>query len=690
MSAQETSQVRNVCPHNCPDTCAILTTVKNGRAVEVRGDPEHPFTQGFLCAKVNRYLERVYHPDRVLHPMRRVGKKGEGRFERISWQDALDEIARRYKDILQAWGPQAILPYSFSGTLGLLNYGSMDRRFFHGLGASHLDRTICATAGAMGLTYTQGNAMGMDAECFDGARTILLWGTNTLTSNPHQWPFLLEARKKGARLIAIDPRRSRTAEQCDQHIAPMPGTDGALALGMMHVIFRDGLCDQDYIDRYCVGGEALKARAAEYPPARVAAICGVEANTIEALAREYATQKPAAIRLNFGMQRHGGGGMAVRTIACLPAITGAWRSPHGGLLFYAYDAYPINYNALQRPELSPPGTRTINMNRLGAALTELDDPPVKALFVYNSNPARVAPEQERVRAGLQREDLFTVVHEQFQTDTARYADLLLPATTQLEQVDLHIGYGHFYVMWNAAAIAPPGEAVSNTELFRRLAARMDMTEPCFQDSDEELARQALDSAHPWLAGITLESVKAAGSLRLNVPKLFAPFAEGGFPTASGKCELYSERMAKEGYDPLPTWTPPVECGATNPALSARYPLALVSPHGHYFTNSTFGNVLQRFEKGPLLEVHPGDAAPRAIVNGDLVRIRNDRGAFVAQAVVTDRARPGVVIAPAMFWKSLTPDDQHVNHTTSQAVADMGGGATFYDNLVEVEKVAATA
>ncbi|OJT16595.1 molybdopterin oxidoreductase [Archangium sp. Cb G35] len=678
--------VRNVCPHNCPDTCSILTTVKAGRAVEVRGNPDHPTTRGFLCAKVSRYLERTYHAGRVLHPMRRVGAKGEGRFEPISWKEALDEIARRFKGIIAEWGAQAILPYSFSGTLGLLHNSSMDRRFFHKLGASLLDRTICGSAGVAGMAYSMGSSMGMDTESFEGARTILLWGTNTLTSNPHLWPFVTAARKRGARVIAIDPRKTRTAEQCDEHIALLPGTDAALALGMMHVIFRDGLGDEDYMDRYCVGRNELAARAAEYPPERVAAICGIPAASVEALAVEYATSKPAAIRLNFGMQRHTGGGMAARAISCLPAVTGAWRSASGGLQLWTFETFPVNHAALQRFELIPPGTRTLNMVELGRILTEVSDPPVKALFVYNSNPASVAPDLERVKAGLRREDLFTVVHDQFHTDTANFADLLLPATTQLEHVDMHIGYGHLYVMWNAAAIAPLGEAIPNTELFRRLAAHMGFNEPCFQDSDESMARQALQSEHPWLAGITFERVQAEGSVRLNVPTPFAPYAEGGFSTPSGKCELFSARMARDGHDPLPAWTPPRESSASSPELFARYPLTLISPPGHYFLNSTFSNVLTRFEKGPHLEIHPTDAAARSIINGQRVRIRNDRGAFLADAVVTERARPGVVVAPSLWSSSLTPDGRNVNHTTSQSVTDMGGGATFYDNLVEVEGV----
>ncbi|MBA3470035.1 MAG: molybdopterin oxidoreductase family protein [Herpetosiphonaceae bacterium] len=679
--------VRGTCPHDCPDTCAMLITVQDGRAIKVQGDPDHPVTRGFLCSKVSRYVERTYHEGRVLYPQRRVGAKGEGRFERISWETALAEIAGRFGQISAEYGPQAILPYSYAGTMGLLHYGSMDRRFFHQLGASLLDRTICATAGMFGYRYTVGASVGMETEQFASARLILLWGTNTLTSNPHLWTFIKQARKSGAKLIAIDPWRSRTAAQCDQHIAPLPGTDAALALGLMHIIFRDGLHDQDYLDRYCIGGEQLKARAAEYDPARVAAITGLDVATIETLAHEYATLAPAALRINYGLQRHAGGGMAVRTLACLPAVIGAWRHAAGGIQLSTSGTFPINTAALERPDLIPAGTRTINMSELGHALTTVDDPPVKALMVYNSNPASIAPDLEQVRAGLLRDDLFTVVHEQFYTDTASYADILLPATTQLEHIDLHKAYGHLYLAWNAKSIEPLGEALPNTEVFRRLAAQMGFRDECFADDDLTIARQALSLPHPSLAGITLERLQEQGWVRLNVPEPWVPFAEGNFYTPSGKCELYSERMAADGYDPLPTYTPPRESAATNPRLAERYPLTLLSPPAHHFLNSTFVNVLHRYEEsGPTVEINPLDAFERNIADGEQVRIRNDRGGFLAKAVVTDRARTGVVIAPSIWWSQLTPDGRNANHTTPQGLTDMGGGATFYDNLVEVERL----
>ncbi|GAC1353485.1 MAG: molybdopterin oxidoreductase family protein [Herpetosiphon sp.] len=684
-TASATTVVRAACPHDCPDTCAMLVTVRDGRAIALRGDPDHPVTQGFLCAKVSRYLERTYHPERLLYPQRRIGPRRSGRWERISWDEALGEVAARFGEIAATWGPQAILPYSYSGTLGLLNSASMDRRFFHRLGASLLDRTICAAAGMEGYKYTVGASIGTDPEQMVDARLILIWGSNTLTSNPHLWPFIKRARAAGARVIAIDPYRSRTAAQCDEHIAINVGSDAALALGMMHIIFRDDLADRDYIARWTTGADELQARALEYPPERVSTFTGISVEQIEHLAHLYATTSPAVIRINYGLQRHFGGGMAVRTVACLPALIGAWRHPAGGILLSTSGTFPLNWNALERPDLIPPGTRTINMTELGHALTELNDPPIKALCVYGSNPAAVAPDGQTVDRGLMRPDLFVVVHEQFMTDTATYADILLPATTQLEQCDIHKGYGHLYLLWNEAAIAPLGEAVPNNELFRRLAARMGFTDPCFSDTDDDLARQILAGDHPTLSGITLERLKQQGWCRLNLPASWAPFATGDFPTPSGKCELFSPRMSAAGLDPVPTYTSPRESAAASPELAARFPLALLSPPAHHFLNSSFVNVLQRYEGEPRLEINPADAAARDIVDGVRVTIGNDRGTFTARAVVTDRIKPGIVVAPSVWWRSLTSDGANANNTTSQQLTDMGGGATFYDNLVQVSR-----
>jgi anaerobic selenocysteine-containing dehydrogenase len=685
-----TKIVRAACPHDCPDTCAMLVQVENGRAVAVSGDPAHPFTRGSLCTKVANYHERTHSPDRVKTCLRRVGAKGEGRFERIGWDEALDEIASRYLSLAEsAEGAQTIMPYSYCGTMGLVQSESMDRRFFNRLGASVLERTICASAGTEGMLSTLGAKLGTDPERFADARLIILWGTNTISSNVHMWRFILEAKHKGARVVAIDPRRTRTADQCDEHVAPLPGTDAALALGLMHVIFAEGLEDKDYLDRHTVGAAELRRHVREYPPARVAQVCGLEAETVVRLAREYATTRPAAIRLNYGLQRHAGGGMAVRSILCLPATTGAWRDAAGGALLSTSGAFPLDYDALQRPDLIPtPRPRSLNMSSLGDALTRVDSPPVRALYVYNSNPAAVAPDQRSVLEGLRREDLFTVVHEQFMTDTCDFADIVLPATTQLEHFDLHKAYGHFYLTVNEPAIAPLHEAKPNTEVFRLLAARLNFTEDCFKDSDEEIARQALAVTPPALEGVTLERLRERGWLRLNLPEEFAPFADGKFGTPSGKCELYSETLAAAGMPGVPEFIPPRESRMSAPGLAREFPLALVSPAAHAFLNSSFANLPKqlRQERAPFVEINPRDAEARRIRDGDRVRAFNRRGSCELTAVVTSRAREGVVVSPSVWWNKLSPGGAGINQLTSQGLTDMGGGATFYDALVEIERV----
>ncbi|HEX9301814.1 MAG TPA: molybdopterin oxidoreductase family protein [Casimicrobiaceae bacterium] len=681
--------VRAACPHDCPDTCAMLVTVKGGRAVELRGAPDHPPTGGALCTKVAHYLERTYSDQRVLYPMRRVGNKGEGRFERIAWDDALDVIAEKFGAIAASKdGPEAIVPYSYAGTMGLLQYGSMDRRFFHRLGASLLDRTICATAGKAGWAAVIGASVGTDVEQFENSRLILIWGSNPIVSNLHFWTRAQEAKRRGAKLIAIDPYRSATAEKCHEHLALMPGTDAALAFGMMQVLITENLVDRDYIDRHTLGYDALAARAADYPPERVAAICGLTVDQIISLARDYGTIKPAAIRLNYGMQRHAGGGNAVRAVACLPALVGSWRDPAGGALLSSSGTFPVDVAALECPDLIRGTPRTINMSAIGDALQDARDPPIRAIYVYNSNPVAVAPDSAKVAAGFAREDLFCVVHEIFQTDTADYADILLPATTQLEQTDIHISYGHLYALANNAAIAPLGEAKPNTEVFRLLAARMGFDEPCFRDSDDDLARQAYKSTDPRAAGLDWDVLKTKGFQRLSVPTAYAPFAHGNFPTPSGKCEFHSAKSAAQGEDPLPAFVPPRESAASNPSLARRYPLAFLSPPARNFLNSSFAN-LPRFtatEKTPKLDIHPADAASRDIIDDALVRIYNDRGSFTARARVTDRARPGVVVAPSIWWKKLSGDGANANAVTSQALTDLGRAATFYDCLVEVARV----
>jgi anaerobic selenocysteine-containing dehydrogenase len=680
--------IHAACPHDCPDTCAMLVEVEEGRATKVSGDPSHPTTQGFLCTKVTRYLERVYNPDRILFPMRRVGAKGEGRFERISWDEALDTIARRFREIADSGdGPEAILPYSYGGTMGVVNNGSMDRRFFHRLGASKLARTICSQAGGDALRYTLGNKIGADMENFHRARLIVLWGTNTLSSNIHLWPEIKTALEAGARLVGIDPYRNHTLDHCHQLIQLKPGTDAALALAIMNVIISEGLEDREYVERHTLGFDKLRERAAEFPPSRAAEICGIAADEIVSFAREYAATRPAVIRINYGLQRHAGGGMAVRAIACLPALTGAWRDAGGGLLLSTSGMFAFDDRVLQRPDLTFGAPRTINMSRLGEALTEAR-PPVRAIYVYNSNPAAVAPDQSQVLAGFRREDLFTVVHEQFQTDTADYADILLPATTQLEHRDIIKPYGHYYLVYNEPAIAPLGEAKPNWEVFAQLAKRMGFEDECFEDTDEDIIRQALATDREPLRGITLERLKQNGWVRLNLPEVFAPFSEGQFETPSGKCEFYSEQLEKMGLDPLPTFIPPRESPDSAPELAARYPLQLISPPANSFLNTTFSHLpsFLKSEREPFIQLNAEDATRRGIEDGDAVRVWNDRGECRLKARISDRVKPGVAVALSIWWNKLSPGRTNVNQTVSQALTDLGGGATFYDNLIDVAKV----
>jgi anaerobic selenocysteine-containing dehydrogenase len=678
----------------------MTVTVRDGRAVDLRGDAKHPFTRGFLCTKVARYLDRVYHAGRLQFPQKRIGRKGEGKFARITWDEAIATIADSFRTIAASPdGPQAILPYSYAGTMGQLQGNSLDRRFFHRLGASLLARTICATAGAAGCDITLGTRAVIDPETVVRSRYIINWGSNTVVTNSHLWAIMHQARKQGAKVVTIDPFRCKTAQRSDWWIPIRPGTDAALALGLMHVLFRDGLQDDDYLERYCLGADALRERVLkEYAPQRVAAICGLVVGDIEKLAHEYASVKPSLIRVNYGLQRHAGGGMAVRAITCLPAVIGAWRQPGGGALLSTSRLYPFAYSdRLERPDLIPPGTRTINMVQLGEALAgELPGPPVRALYVYNSNPAAVCPDQKKVLQGLRREDLFTVVHEQFQTDTADYADILLAATTQLEHFDIHGSYGHLYVQVNEPAIAPLAEAKPNTEVFRLLARRMGFEPELFEISDEQLAAEALDpgqgpKTYPRVGafdGITLERLRTEGPIRLNLPRDYAPFAEGNFGTPSGKCEFYSPQLAAQGLDPLPNYTPPHEDPQTRPDLAARYPLQLLTPPEPTFLNSSFVNVdsLRRAASEPAVQIHPTDAAARGLCDAQMVRVFNDRGSFLAKAVVGETVKPGVVVSQGVWWNKYTADRVNCNVTTSSRLTDFGAAATFFDNLVQVEAV----
>ncbi|MGY1694876.1 molybdopterin-dependent oxidoreductase [Geodermatophilus sp. SYSU D00814] len=696
-----TTTVHGACPLDCPDTCAMEVTVEDGRAVRVRGDRSHPYTRGVLCVKMNDYERTVYSEDRVLHPLRRTGPKGSGRFERISWDEALDEIAGRFTEIVETSGAEAIMPVSYLGTQGILNGLNVGDPFFNRLGATVSERTYCDSGSCTAYAMTVGATAGVDPESFVHARYIVIWANNMLSTNLHLWPFVAEAQRRGAKVVVIDPVRHRTAQHADWYIPIRPGTDGALALAMMNVIIGEGLTDEDYVARYTVGFDELAERVATYTPEWASGETGIPAEDIRTLAREYAAADPSVIRIGVAIERHAGGGQTVRAISCLPALTGAWRRPGGGLLQLPLWAFPVNWPAFLGAEFIRPGTRVVNQWLLGRALTgELDlDPPIRALVVYNSNPLVVCPEQDRMVAGLSREDLFTVVSEHFLTDTADYADIVLPATTQLEQRDLMFSWGHLYVTLNEPAVAPLGEAVPNTELFRRLAARMGFTEPVFRRTDEEMIAEAFDWSSPVLEGITPETLARDGwaRLRLPGPDEYAPHAEGGFPTPSGKVEFLSsaaaggnfvlplfrqgsnDHQAGEPVDPLPHYVPPRE------RPDGRYPLTLLSPKSHAYLNSSFGDRpgQQRVQGVPAVHVHPEDAAARGLADGAEATVVNDRGRFTARVHVTTDVAPGVVVSPMGAWRKHSRGAT-VNALSPSVFADLGRAPTFSDNLVEIE------
>jgi len=726
--------VHTVCSHDCPDSCAVLVTVDDaGRAIKVEGDPSQPVTQGFLCGKVAKYLDRVYAPERILYPLRRKTgvaksplKRGEEHeaFERVSWDEALGAIAARLQQISDAHGPESILPYSYAGTIGVLGFGSMDRRFFHRLGGSQLDRTICSEAGGVAWNLVYGKKLGTPTEDFSLAKLIVAWGANIHGNNIHLWPMVEKARRNGARLIVIDPYKTRTAALADWHIAIRPGTDAALALGMMHVILREGLEDRAYVDEMTHGIAQLAERAREYTPERVAAWTGMTAADVEQLAREYATTRPAVLRLNYGVQRSENGGTAVRAIAMLPALTGAWKYRGGGGALSTSGAFAWNKRELERRDLaldSPLGreARVVNMSVLGQALTQVpgvrgqgsqmrsaepeDDvlsggPPVHALVVYNSNPGAVAPNQNAVRRGLARTDLFTVVHDLFFNDTTDYADYVLPATTFLEHTDIQGAYGHYFVQLSNQAIEPPGEARSNVWLFSQLAQTMGFAESCFRDTEEQLIRQALAigldgrSKNAGMEHISFEDLEEKGHIPLafhrepeNAP--FLPYTSERLPTPSGKIEFYSATLAARGQDPVPGFIPPSESRWSEGAK--RFPLEFLGRKADNYMNSTFANLdghrKMEARTSQRLEMHPTDANARGIVDGDKVRVWNDRGEIQLTALVDGRVAEGVV-AGRLDWAKFNDGGVNVNALTSERLTDIGAGATFYSVLVEVAKV----
>jgi anaerobic selenocysteine-containing dehydrogenase len=680
--------LHSVCALDCPDACSLLVQVEDGRATRLRGDPKHPVTRGFLCGKVAQYLEREYSPQRLLFPQKRAGAKGEGRFTRITWEEALDTIAHQLSETAREFGPESILPYSYAGTMGMLNGSGMDRRFFHRLGASRLDRTICSSTGGAALTASLGLRYGTEPEQFAHSKFILVWGANIHGNNVHLWPFIVDARRKGAKLWVIDPVRTRTAALADRHLRIHPGSDLALALGLAHIILAENLHDADYVSRHTLGFEEFRCLSRDYTPERTASLTGIAKEDIVQLARQYAGTRPAVIRIGYGVQRSERGGAAVRAITALPALIGSWKEAGGGLQLSTSQAFQFDRKALEMPELQHRSAlgreaRVVNMAELGKALTELDAPPVKAMVVYNSNPAAIAPNQNLVLKGMCRKDLFTVVLEQFATDTADYADILLPATTFLEHTDLYYAYGHYHLQLARPVVPAPGEARSNVEVFRALAARMGFEDACFQETDDQMIRATLGSGHPFLEGITLERLNAEHSVRLNISdpgQPFLPFAEGNFGTPSGKCEFGAESLS---------YVPPRESRFGDAGVHGKYPLEFISSKFDDNMNSTFGYRPEVDQSCSVLHLHSQDATLRGIQTGDRVRAFNDRGMLLLKAHVADSCAgmvaPGVVRAPAIRWAKNAEDLRSANVLTSDSLTDMGGGPVFYSCLVEVER-----
>ena len=696
------SSSRNViaaCPHDCPDTCSMIVTVDNDKILEVRGNPDHPYTDGRLCVKINHYEERVHSTDRVMHPLKRKGPKGSGQFERITWDQAIKEISDRWKAIIAKSGPTAILPYSYLGTQGILNGLNVGDPFFNKLGATISERTFCDSGASTAYMMTVGPTPGTDPESFAHSKYIILWACNTVSTNLHHWPIIDAAKKRGAKVIVIDPMKTRTSNHADWHIRIRPGTDTALAMGMINVVIAEGLIDKDYIDNYTVGFDELAERAKDYPPEKVARITGIPADDVRKLARDYATTQPSVIRIGVAVERHRNGGQTVRALTCLPALVGAWRHVGGGILQLPIWAFPMNWGNLMRPDFITPGTRVLNQWQLGQALTgEMKlDPPIESICVYNANPLVVAPEQDKVIKGLMREDLFTVVSEHFITDTARYADIVLPATTQMEQEEIMFSWGHFYLSYNNRAIKPQGECVTNTELFRRLAKAMGMDDPFFQRSDEQMIADSMDWANPALQGITIEDLKTKGfaRLKLGTPDKYLPHAEGKFPTPSGKVELKASMAAGGNFvvpvfrqgsndhqdgspvDPLP--------GYVEYENDAKYPLNIISPKNHSFLNSGYANIARQLGHAgdQYVMIHPNDAQARKIVDGGTVEVFNDTGRFRALAKVTEDVMPGVLASPLGYWASTSISGSTVNAVNSARFADLGRAPTFSECRVEV-------
>jgi anaerobic selenocysteine-containing dehydrogenase len=673
----------SVCPHDCPSACSLEVTTENGRLVDVTGNPAHPFTQGVICGKVREYAERVHSPLRVLRPLKRVGPKGEGDFVPISWDEAIDTIATRWRAIIRESGGEAILPFSYAGTMGQVQYFA-GHPLFHALGATRLHRTICVETAYAGWRATMGAVTGNDSNRMVGSDLVVLWGINAAYSSINVMTLVKQARAKGAHVVCVDPYRTPTAEQADEHLMVRPGTDGALALAVMHVLIAEGLVDRAYVERATHGFDELAKHVRAFTPAWAAPITGLSAGTIVAFARRYGATKRSFLRIGIGLSRHDNGGMTCRTLACLPALTGAWAEPHGGALLSSTQAFTFDYGLLVREDLMPrQAPRTINMIQLGRALTDATlAPPVRALYVYNSNPAAICPNQSLVLRGLAREDLFTVVHEQVLTDTAHYADIVLPATTSMEHLDIYRSFGQLTVQLARPVLPPQGEARPNLAVFRDLARALGVAAEHYAKDEEALIREFLATSTP---GMTYERLARDGWARVEQPDPYLPFADGA-PTPSGKVEFVSSSLAQRGLPALPTWTPLSE-GPENAALAARYPLQCIVPPNRFFLNSSFSqsDLLRRRQRTPRVMMAAGDAAKRGLADGDRARVFNDRGSALFEVSVTDATREGVVVVEGIWWHRFHPGGQNVNVLTSDRVADMGGGPALHSNLVEVER-----
>ena len=694
------------CPHDCPDTCSMVFEVEDGKLTGVRGNPDHPMTRGGLCVKLKDYEKRHYHPDRLLYPMRRTGPKGSKTFERITWDEALDEITDKWKAIIEEYGPQSIMPYSYLGNQGLVHGLNGGDAFFNKMGATVCERTFCGEGSCTAWLTTVGPTAGLDVESYVHSKYIVLWACNSVSTNLHHWAIVQDARKKGAKVVVIDSYKSRTAKQADWHICPKPGTDGALAMAIINSIIEQGLVDQDYVDNYTVGYDELAERAKDRTPEWAAEITGVAAKDIRQLVKDLATEQPAAIRMGVALERHHGGGQTIRAVTCISGLTGAWRHVGGGITQFPVWEHPYKFDVISRPDLIPEGTRVINALQIGRALTgEMDlDIPIKSMMFWNANPVTQSPETDKIVAGLMDEDLFMVSAEHFISDTASYADIVLPASMGAEMEDMILSWGHLYLTYNEKCVESPGECIPNNEIFRRLAARMGYEEENFKWSDSECLENYVDWDSPACEGIDLEYMRQHGFARLTVGTKDdrCPHKEGNFPTPSGKCEFKLEgatnfiagpfRQMYEGFQPgepldsLPDYVPPRESPESNPELAKKYPLNIVSPKSHGFLNSCYANMDHKI-KGQgeqFVLINAADAEPRGIKEGDKVRVFNDRGGFKGDAKLTDDVNPGLVIATLGYWRQL--NEGTVNCISSAEFANMGHAPSFSDNLVQVEAV----